>query len=658
MRMSYAVPHVGGRFYFPSRVREWLQIPRTCLLHGRLVSDTDDPAVILSPIPVQDWHHCFKVTINTSAEIGSLYTALEALTTSKLNILHMISAATSGAGEGTLAVIVGRTTQQRNQRPTRVTALPRLPRPIAERLKDQIHQYMERSNALSTSALYSNKRATQLETVRVLPLLVLRALAMLEPPRKSILSIKLGATFVPEFQISMKNGLIDFGGKELARCNGVTSQRKGKSVFDCLMHHGVRKSLSMMVTADTEDYHFRLALLPSRPYMTINIPLSVQSKDTGGTIGTTKEIIKLFNRDHNHPVNIYYASSSIIAHEHRPKKKKLPYSESVKIKLVGDVEGMMTTSRRDGCRVGEDISKAIKDRMMAVSRADKNRSISITAYDDPDHTNELERITFKPLLAPLVFTATNAKEGMKAEYLRMAIDLIALLKNLHLRPVFVDTLTGAESARRQMTDLLDVSPMLVSLHLPEEGTRLTVGGKKTLTGQISRRFAPSAWTTFEEAYITSHRHRHVFRMIHKDVFPPPFLEPTLDITFSTEQEFERKLKVLRGRILTCIESDTWRKALAECGRALAEQRVDLEQIELSDPEEWIKEKLDLIEKTDGTKQGKKRVTNQKETRNHGSNSRKKELQKRQRVAKNAWKNTERRQRRKKKRGRVVQAVTS
>lgn len=604
MRMSYAVPHSNGRFYLPGRVREWIQLHRDCRLHGRLVDAVEGPAIILSPIPVRDWAGCFRVIINTCERVGALHATLAALEAQHLNILHMIAAAASAAGDLSITAIVARMAAPTQSR-TRAIRLGALETPKPDLVARQLERALERRLRpwLSTSAIYRDQQLTQLRTVRASPLLMLRALGGMQANPNGMLGQRLGTTFQPDFSINVRNGIIDL--QQVFLTASPKTGLKERSLFDMMDHTGVSKSVSIVVTADPEDYHFRIGLLVPRPYMQINVPILVSSRRESSMMGITKEIVETFVGD-SCKVNLYFSSSTTVeattSGETGSHVRTRPDTcvERLRIRLVGDVTNIARDRAESSPsrRIVDEVTRKVKQ--LSSRKGGKNtRRVEIDRGDSGLHD-----VTVRPLLAPLVFIATNVKPNMPYEHVKMALDLFGTLKDLDLRPVFVPTLTGASTAKEQMTSLLTVCPMLVSLYLPEPEMRLNA---KLPSGSAT--FSPSAWTMFEEAFMTSLSNRQVFRLLHEDVFPPPFVEPTLVLSFSSADQYASELKRLRARILACKDMDVWRRALVECSTKLTHQGVDLERIDRSDPERWLIDGLDRMGRwKDGTLQRERNVT--------------------------------------------------
>lgn len=611
MLMSYAIPHSEGRFFLPQRVREVLHLNRNCRLHGRLVDDLNEPAIILSPIPVSDWNRCFRVVVHTKEIVGALHTTLKVIQEADLNILHMVAAAASAAGHLTVTAIVSNIKQPVG-RATRRAISPQAE--VAEKLKSEIRGALK--SVLTASPMYLQESQSAqdhpelLEPVEVSPLMVLRSLSSVTPEPNSMLGQRLGKELSSDFSFNMRNGVIDLGDFPLGRAPGKPGP--APSLFEAMTYKAVAKSVQLVLTADPFEYHLRVAVLPLREYVRIEVPLKVTSNREASMLGVSREIVGTFV-DRPCPINVYFSSSSIVeattpnlVGKTKITRRSKKCTERLRIKIVGDASNILkdkpdkTTSDQI---IGE-IQKRVKQ--LRVEMPDR-----IVRFDDECGDGG---VRVYPLLAPLVFMATNVKPdpSVSTDHICMALELCATLKDLHFRPVFVPTLTGASTAREQMTTLLKGCPMLVSLYVEEEGMQLSRSTK------MSRpHYAPSAWTTFEEAFMTSMSNRQVYRILHKNVFPPPFTDSTLSLEYSTLEDGIRELRRLRSRILACQDSETWRRALRESGDVLANQGIDLERVDASDPERWLRDGLeshDRMEEVDARLKEARSVLAQRKAR--------------------------------------------
>ena len=306
MRMSYAIPHSNGRFYLPSRVREWLQLPRQCLLHGRLVDDADETAMILSPIPTEDWTRCFRVIINTCSRVGSLHDSLEAMQRQELNILHMVAAAASAKGELSITAIVAKHDSEAS-RSNRKQLRPEVhPEVVATQIASKVSAELAKRRRLSESSLYLDGSLTKLKLVRASPLLVLKALGEAEPSAKGLLRDKLGREHRPEFALNVARGAIDLNTVSLL--SKVHKPTKQITLFNALQSYHLERSVSMVITADPDDYHFRISFLPPRRYMQIDVALKVEPKANRPALGITREIVGAFGNSPC-PVNVFFSNT-------------------------------------------------------------------------------------------------------------------------------------------------------------------------------------------------------------------------------------------------------------------------------------------------------------------------------------------------------------
>lgn len=563
MLVSHAVPHSNGCLYIPARVREWLQLPRRCRLYCRLVDDSSDPSLILSPVPTDCWERCFRVTVYTDEEPGGIYAVLGALQDIKLNILQLLASASSSAGEIALTAIVTPGPDQESSG---------TPESIAESIEARLVASPDLAHHLSQSPLFYSSDRTEhpfcLQRVVVKPLLVLRALKLL-PPRDDCLGRLLRPQYSQDFAYEMINSKVDMS---LPFLTGRPD--RPLSPFECMQSKHNKGSMSALITADVHEYHFRVCLLPEKNFIRIKVPLRITAADASQACGLTKGIIAPLAQAPT-KLNIFHAVGFTTCTTVNTGPQG--YTEDIDIRIVGDASAVRRSPKST-------VTSMLKD---AIRREIKASNTQERVVSERSSENDLNGddpgITVRPLLAPLVFTATNAKHTMPEVFRRMANELFAELKDLHLRPVFIDTLGGRKSAKDQMIRLLDACPMLVSLHLPEENNKLKYRNVDT----PSVRFAASAWTVFEEAYLSSKPGRPIYRLIHKSVFSPPNTDRVLELAFDTLPEFRIQLLELRRRIETDRITPEWSDLLDECSNAFEEGRLSPEEIAGRDPEAWL-----------------------------------------------------------------------
>lgn len=567
MLVSHAVPHTNGSLYIPARVREWLQLPRRCRLYCRLVDDSSDPSLILSPVPTECWEQCYRVTVYTGDEPGGIFAVLSALQDIQLNILQLLAAATSSAGEIALTAIV---TPGPEHEPSEH------PDTIAKSIEERIDAYPDLVQHLSQSSLFAEPEAKTrqspfyLRRVLVKPLLVLRALKLL-PPRTNCLGRFIKPQYSQDFTYEMINSKIDLSQPILS---GPSDEPL--SPFECMQSKHNKGSMSVLITADVHEYHFRVCLLPEKNFVRIKVPLRVAASDVAQLRGLTRTIIAPLAQAPT-KLNIFHAASfTTCTNTHAGP---LRYTEDVDIRIVGDASGVRRSPRET---VTSMLQNAIRKQIESANSTEERRVTERMACGQPDVFDA--GITVRPLLAPLVFTATNVKHSMPVTYHAMANELFAELKDLHLRPVFIDTLGGRGPAKDQMIRLLDACPMLVSLHLPEESNRL----RSTNRDAGGVRFAASAWTVFEEAYLSSKPGRPVYRLIHRSVFSPPNTDRVLELGFATLPEFRNQLFELRRRIEADRITPEWSDLLRECSSAFENGKLSPEEVAGRDPEAWLK----------------------------------------------------------------------
>lgn len=564
MLISHGVPHTNGSLYIPARVREWLQLPRNCRLFCRLVDDTGDPFLVVSPIPTEHWDNCFRISVNTDHHPGSVHAVLLSLEQCELNILHMIASATSSSGEMAVTAIV-----------TPGDSRHDLPEETARRLSEKLCSSPALNGVLSRSALFApaNKEFA-IRPIRVEPLVVLRSLKLVQP-RTDGLGRLLRGKYSPEFVYDLKNSRINLA-EHLIAANPVNSG-EALAPFYCMERNPMKPSITALLTSDVNECHIRLCLLPEANFVAVTVPVQVSVSDPNQFRGLTRHIVGAFAAAPTQ-ANIYHVSNFTASNPLRGSDGSL--TEVADIKIVADARWVYTTPHKS---IRRQVIAAIDRSLQSAQTEDRKVALR-------------KPISVRPLLAPLVFTATNVKRTMDAEYKRMAIELFAELKDLHLRPVFLDTLGGRSSAREQMARLLDACPLLVSLYLPEPGNEL-----KTPNPQSpSITCAASVWTAFEEAYMSAKRDRPIYRLIHRNVFPPPFVDRALEYTFSNYQEFRAGLSEIRRRIKADQVRPEWPDWLRICSEAFEHGRVTPEEVAQRDPELWLTENPDFSDFPEGT----------------------------------------------------------
>ncbi len=575
MRISHPVPYCNDRLYLPQRVREWLQLPRTCRLYGRLIRDFgeerhEERAVILSPIPYEYWSRCYRVSVYTTSQRGAMLSLLQAAVDLRFDIVNLIASATSSAGE--LAVTAF------------ISPGPDSDYFVSDASDIEIalrgHPALDR-NLLRSPLIRPEGSPYNLRSISVSPLRLLQALGRFAPEHDST---SVDAKYVSNFVYDMTQSRLNFAKMILrSRDPDASNPDPALPVSQCLVLPD-QSPITALVTSDPHECHLRVCLLPhpNSTFLSIRVPLRVSVSDRRHLRGIGRQVVEAVANAPSE-FNIFHATSTTISvpTENTPfgaMREGDPSwpTERIHVRLVGDAR------RTVGGKAADVLRRCIHEHVQALSSADrqvvydpeqpKAHEIPNEAYSDPGN------ISIRPLLAPLVFTATHDPHGLDDPLRNLALSLFANLKDCLLRPVFVPILSGGTppSAQGQMTRILRACPMLVSLFLRDERLELK------RSGADGPKFAPAAWACFEEAYLRGRGH-FVYRLIHKDVFQPGDVASIRTFVYD-DHTFVDAVKSLRKMIDEDMRSDRWKRLLVRCTAAAERGRITPEEISQKDSE--------------------------------------------------------------------------
>lgn len=505
MRTSYILRTWNQKLTLLPEILAQLNIERKCVLHAvRELDDPEFPSAIVSPIPVDSWHRAHRIVFYTAAEPGSVARATRALSDMEINILSASAAAFSPRGETCLTVLA---------------ELPERLLHAKDRLRKMLEDRLTKENCLSHSRLFHRKREESLRRVRVVKMRVLSHLARLYAAQ--------GSCFVDveDWTINLRSVRDGEG--------------RSTSLFRLQNDFESRPKSLMLLTPDTEERFVRLAPMKEGAYRVFSFASKLTSPVSKFS-GYFEQAVKVL-ADHN--VNVYAAKTVVTS--------KAQKSEEAKFTITADLNGSKLEYKKEGEiseQVRADTVTAFRERATSLNRRNTSR------VDD-------FRMKYLFHEAPLVFVATNAKpKGIDRKYIKMAIRLVRMLKQLGLQPVNVDISTG-RSLRQEVDGLLRLCPLMVSLYLPE-GPNLLGTGRRGKSGADTKVYAPSDYTMYEEAFMCAKK-RILMRLRHKQVFGPRYIGDQIEYSFD-EDTFDAVLDRMKHRIGRVLSQSTFADLEEQC----------------------------------------------------------------------------------------------
>lgn len=560
MRLSHPVPHIDGGFQLPIRVREWLQLPRKCLLHGKLVNDSSEStAAVLSPIPEAYWDRCFRVTLYTVHHAGSLHRVLSALEDMQLTVLYLLTSAVSSRGELCVSAVVAPSDPAFDPRRPSIHATT-----IELALSNALEDVLLNDSDLFRPAHTEDTDNDRYRVVKCWPLLLLRALSSAVPSPDG-LGRYIGDRFNSSFVFQMDNSTIDLKRcilLETTKASSPDSSRRARepqTAFSC-MTASAPWGHSAMVTADASECHLRVCLLPAKPFMVVTAEVQTTSPLATGLCGIGRSLTGALAAPPD-AFNIYHASLFI---SQRTDLSLSPgtFTERMKYRAIGEIARPELTSVST---LETDLSKDFVD-----------------ALEAHPSKPSLVQCGIRHMQPPLVFLSTNLKAGVDRHYLDMGLELCRHLREMYLQPVFLEELQGTPLALQQMARLLDMCPVLVSFIVPEP--RLCMHSERKRGKQRRSAYAAPAWPIFEEAYVAA-QGRPVYRLIHEIVYSAPNHDQITPLVFGDHISFIDALTRLKSRLNSEQGDERWLELLRKCKSALEHHSIGPREIMAHDPEQ-------------------------------------------------------------------------
>lgn len=531
MRESHVVSHSAGCVVLRPSILRQLHIRENGVLYGTLLRDhtgntvgegCEEHSVVLSPIPSDVWNNCYRLIINTSAQHRSLARICRSLRNNGLRLIQVSAIGASVHGDLTATMIV---TEQE-------------PSPLSEAIGERLNKArreIQDSDVLSQSSLFGTH--SKLDTFVSTKLKCLAGFAPTKPNQRL-------TCLGDPVTIKLRNSVVD-----------LSSIKYGSSqVFNWLMAEpstSTYGSKAALVMTDSEEWFLRLWLIPPEPIRRFEFDYTVHGRGAQHLDTTTSssslhnyfvEIIDAFSSPPL-SLNIYHAD------HHTLDRNADTRSERSRIVIIGDT--LLSVGRDNNEHLRTAGRKQVGEALRARS-------------DDLGETAELdeESLTLSPLhmLQAPVFVATNAKCGMRLEYLSMAMDLVRQLKVRRLYPVNVE-ISNSPDLMEEIRGVLSACPMFIALHLPEEINRYA---HKRTDGV---RYAPSAWVQFEEALAIAEPERRSYRLRHREVATPQFdFRKKVEDKFK-DDEFGAALASLMDRIDAELHKHEWRAKVDHFSRA-------------------------------------------------------------------------------------------
>lgn len=497
MRNAYLLRSLSGRLALSKEILEQLNLDRNCVLYGVPEvpnEDEDVTSVVLSTLPVQSWTGAYKLIICTAGSHGQIHKAAQVLSRHQINVLSMWAAAFSQSGETCITAIV------------EFPHSPEVQSVDEHVLERKLEHDLEGAACLSRSPMFEGVGA--LKRVRLTRLCVLGKLATLYGARQ-------------HERVEVRDWTVDL--QEVKALSAVLGWQS-----------------RVLVNTDTEERYVRLIVVPEeKDCATIAFQVNISSPG-GSFSGYTEKAVGVLAEQR---INIYAARTLVTSKSQAEVSPAVPM-EVASFSFVCDVRRyrkMLSNDRATvdlRARIHDDMSKHAAQHGSIIDGVQSSFTLSPIGGD-----------------LPFVFLATNAKPGMPKKYIDMTLRVIRILQSKRLQPVNVD-MAIKDSLRLEITRLIDLCPMLVSLHLPEESNRLV-----TQAGEAA--YAPSDWTTFEEAYAVAKGDRQVARLSHKDMFLPRFSADILYASFD-EDSFDDAMVRFDKKIELALQDSEYRATYKRC----------------------------------------------------------------------------------------------
>ena len=511
MRNSYIVPIRDGKVVLLREVIDQLNIAAECLLYA--VSLREERSAVVSTIPPSTWDRAYRLIIYTASKYGSLSRTMRVLHEMGVNLLTSWSAATSPAGELCVTSIVDLPIEHYTSR--------------LETFRESLEERLAKDGVLASSDVFEGKDS--LQRVHLSWLAVLAALG-----RQHIKTDNAHRLQVEEWTLDLDG-----------RSGGTQA-----SVMDELQafqrHHGERPARAVLITPDTEERYFRIALLPAATeFRRVSFSVTIDSETAkfGGFFQAAQNVLA------TRRLNVYSAGNVLTW---KSPAEEMTKRETAEFSFVVDVrEGGQEVLHDDLCSAAltQAMEEALNEHAGAVGAkvSFDERAVLVTRVEQGQ---------------PRCFFATNAKRQMST--FKHAWSVYCQLKALGLRPVNVEIATRP-ILLHEVQDLLRASPILVSLHLPEEKNTLAVNAERG----DGRNHAASDWVLFEEAFMHG-LGRQVFRLRHEYVRPPAYAAGTPEREF-TDHTLQDALSVIAAQITAHMHTSKWRASLKASDEAAKDQ---------------------------------------------------------------------------------------
>ncbi len=534
MKNSYILRISGGRIVLPPQIRDQLTLPQNSRLYGVVAPDIQEPrSYILSIIPPDCWQTAFRLQVNTASSPGSLSRVAATLSRHGINVLAAWTAATSPSGEGCLTATV--------QIPANLigTAVPTDAQ--SREIEGLLQKELEDAGALSRSRLF--RGADALSLVRLTRLRVLAKLGSLYGEND-------------QFRINLDESTLDLNG-------ATNSSNNPLSLIEKRDHRGWLGN-QVIITPDTEERYFRMAVLPNWTYKMISLNVRVRSPE-GNFSGYYEQALSVLADDN---LNLLSSRSMVVSKVLDEPDGQNALEEGEFSFLVDVTQSKYSGSESDALMRG-----SIENRLREFGEM---RGAEVEVPEDKWRMEDLWELSLP------VFVATNAKPEIDNRWKNVALTVIRKLKERGLHPVNVDVSVGSSLAL-EVESLIRQCPLVVTLFLPEDG--LLMAPSRTAKGNKRPRYAPSDYTMYEEAFARSLR-RPVLRLRHKDVFKPRYLGDPIEYEFD-ESNVAEKIRAFETALDHELNSEDFYAAMLECRAHRYEQgRSGLRHI-YRDIERWL-----------------------------------------------------------------------
>ncbi|MEL7059526.1 MAG: hypothetical protein AAGN46_05820 [Acidobacteriota bacterium] len=509
MRSVHVVQYRSGVVALSHSIAEQMNIEENSVLYAQTLPR--EHSCVVSPVPIDRWPYAHRLVVYTSGGSGRLAAVTRMLSMLGINVLTASAAAISTDAQ------------------LCVTAIVEIRDANCDDLVADLQQMLSEVSIDNTPVLLQSGLFSQggISPVELKPLAVLHSIFQ-----------KFGNR--PRYELHLDNWTIDLRVSSIAGDGG--------SLLRGLEPPGSRVPTKYaLITPDTEDKYFRLSLVdPHAILRRISFPIKIESPERcfAGYFQAAIETLAA------QKFNLFDARDLLV--RKTLDQDSVP-SEQKNFVFLADVsESPLAGASNPRPEIlRHNLVGPFRDTIEGHRlHTDEEARVII------DWSNDLEVGTMRELL-PLCFLATNASE-QDPVHVRWARRVFATLLHLGFRPVQVD-IALSESILSEARDLIDICPILVSLHVPSEKNRLADGT-----------YAPSDWVLFEESCMLEQR-RKIFPFRQASVRQPNFRRQIYEFPFEDDEGLHKQCQQLERSIAEHMRTPGWKEVIAETSSLIKER---------------------------------------------------------------------------------------